>query len=68
MERINVISSSIKSIGYESNTLEVEFKNRSVYHYRFVPLSVYNRLMNSPSKGSFLAKNIKRNYNSSKVR
>jgi hypothetical protein len=62
MERIPVQSSNIASIGYstESSTLEVEFLNGSVYQYFGVPKDVFDSLMNSSSKGSFLDHNVKK--------
>ena len=57
-----VESSNIKSIGYESNTLYVEFLNNSLYAYSNVPVSVYQGLMNAPSHGHYLAVNVKNVY------
>ena len=45
MERELVSSSTIVSIGYEGETLEVEFKNGTVYQYYNVPEVVYSQLM-----------------------
>lgn len=63
MERIHVESSNVISIGYEedSSTLEVEF-NSGIYRYYDVPSYIYNELMRSDSKGSYLHQNIKSNY------
>ncbi len=33
MERISVVSSNIKSVGYEKGILEIEFHTGSVYQY-----------------------------------
>ena len=43
MERKNVVSSNIKSIGYDESAmvLEVEFNNGAVYQYYNVPLYIY---------------------------
>jgi len=61
MERTSVQSSHIASVGYErdSSTLEVEFLNGSVYQYFGVPESIFEGLVNAPSKGSFLHHNVK---------
>ena len=61
MNRQNVVSSNIRSIGYDqiSMVLEVEFLNGSVYQYIGVPESLFNELMKAPSHGTFLAQNIK---------
>ncbi len=61
MRRDFAASSSITSIGYDPNseTLEVEFRSGFVYQYYNVPLSIYEALMASPSKGQFLSSQIK---------
>ncbi len=61
MERTPVQSSSVSSVGYDrdSSTLEIEFLNGSVYQYFGVPESIFNGLMNAPSKGTFLDQFVK---------
>ena len=61
MNRQNVSSSNIRSIGYDlkSQTLEIEFRDGSIYQYFNVPESMYNGLMSASSHGSFLARRIK---------
>ena len=60
MEREQVSSSNVKSIGYDINTsiLEVEFKNGRVYQYFNVPINVYNAIINASSIGKYLNSNI----------
>ena len=60
MEREQVSSSNLKSIGYDINTsiLEVEFKNGRVYQYFNVPINVYNAIINASSIGKYLNSNI----------
>ena len=60
MEREQVSTSNVKSIGYDINTsiLEVEFKNGRVYQYFNVPINVYNALINASSIGKYLNSNI----------
>ena len=62
MERTPVQSSSVSSVGYDrdSSTLEIEFLNGSVYQYFGVPESIFNGLMNAPSKGTFLDQFVKK--------
>lgn len=68
MERTEVKSSQIHSIGYDeqTQTLEVAFKVKAdprtvrVYQYRNVPVDVYQNFMAADSKGSYLHKVIKR--------
>jgi hypothetical protein len=61
MERYSVFSSNITSIGYdpETSTLEVEFNSGSVYQYFNVPQGIYDAFMAAPSKGQFLASQIR---------
>lgn len=51
MIRQSVSSSRITSVGWESNTLEVEFKNGAVYQYYNVSKSEYNNFLSSSSLG-----------------
>lgn len=57
-------SSNIARFGYDDATqvLFVEFKNGSVYHYFDVLESVFEQMKTAPSKGQFLARNIKGAY------
>lgn len=61
MERQNVNSSSLKSIGYDLDlaTLEIEFLNNSIYQYFDIPENIYDSLMSANSHGTYLAENIK---------
>jgi hypothetical protein len=56
MELIKVDSSMIDALGYdeEQQILEVAFKRTGVYRYRDVPKQVYEQLMASSSKGSYM--------------
>lgn len=69
MNRINVSSSNISAIGYdqESQVLEIEFHDGSVYQYDGVPQSVYSDLMSAGSHGQYLHHNIKDVYSHHKV-
>lgn len=62
MKRVNVRSSNLESIGYDSDdrTLEIEFKNGDIYLYSNVPQSLYDSLMNASSHGQFLDRYIKK--------
>jgi len=70
MNRTPVNSSNIVSIGYDStrSTLQVEFKDLSIYEYAGVPSALYNNLMRAASKGSFLAQHIKGHYHYRQIR
>lgn len=69
MNRDSVASSNIASIGYDepAQTLEVEFKDGSVYQYYNVQQALYEQLMQAGSKGQFLHYNIKNAYPYSRV-
>lgn len=69
MNRTPVSSSNVASVGYDPNTLtlEVEFKDGSVYQYFDVPETVYQELMRASSVGQFMHANIKNNYRYTKV-
>lgn len=69
MERTPVQSGHLVSVGYgqSSRTLEVEFKDGSVYHYFKVPPEVYEGLMKASSKGKYLANRVKDIYPYKKV-
>jgi hypothetical protein len=65
-----VTSSQIKSVGYASNTLYIEFTKGVVYAYANVPESHYNALgmFNPPhSVGKYFAENIKGKYDFAKT-
>lgn len=69
MNRTPVDSSNIKSIGYSSSDqiLEVEFLNRSIYHYHEVPASEYSGIMAADSHGKYLNTYIKGKYRYSQL-
>ncbi|OZG75391.1 KTSC domain-containing protein [Hahella sp. CCB-MM4] len=69
MERVQVVSSNIASIGYDpdTETLEIEFLDGSVYQYYNVPNYEHDGLMSANSHGGYLAANIKGTYSYSRV-
>ncbi|MDE1876765.1 MAG: KTSC domain-containing protein [Thaumarchaeota archaeon] len=64
MERERVVSSNVHSIGYdpEQKILEIEFNDRSTYHYFDVPELEHSKLMTAASKGKYLNSHIKGKY------
>jgi len=56
MEREEVSSSHVVSVGYDPNeqVLEIQFRGGAVYQYLGVEESTYNALMESGSKGGFV--------------
>ncbi len=69
IQRNHVSSSNVASVGYDapSQTLEVEFKSGGVYQYYNIPQGVYDQFMSAPSKGKFLAYQIKNRFPYSRV-
>ena len=69
MEREQVKSSNIKSVGYDPalQLLEIEFQDGSVYQYNDVPRRVRDELMTAPSLGSYFHANIRGGYRYHKV-
>ncbi|HTW83999.1 MAG TPA: KTSC domain-containing protein [Candidatus Sulfotelmatobacter sp.] len=61
MRRVAVLSSTIRSVGYEPTTheLEVEFRSREIYVYHDVPPERYDGLMRSESRGTYFNKHIR---------
>ena len=64
MDRIQVVSSNIRSVGYEADIgiLEIEFTSGSIYQYFDVPEREYEELMNAASIGKYFNRKIKDNY------
>ncbi len=63
-DMIYVDSSNIESIGYDEETqeLHIQFLSGGYYIYSEVPQYIFEELMNSPSKGSYLNREIKGVY------
>lgn len=62
MVRQPVISTNVRSVGYDNGILEVQFLNGSVYQYFNVPIDIYRRLVSYPHPGTFLAHAVKGRY------
>ena len=63
-EMIYVDSSNVQAIGYEEEAreLHVQFVSGGYYIYHDVPRQIFDGLLNAPSKGSFLNREIKGVY------
>ena len=63
-EKVYVESSNIKFVYYDSDskTLDVGFKNRTIYQYFLVPLDLYMEFRNAESKGKFFHKYIRSEF------
>lgn len=67
MNRQPIDSSSIRSVGFDKGTLEVEFTSGTVYQYQDIPESLYRTLLESESVGSFFQRNIRPQYTGVKL-
>jgi hypothetical protein len=69
MIRESVISSELRSVGYqkEALVLEVEFQSGGIYQYFGVPDSAYAALMSATSKGRYFNAHIKDIYRYQRV-
>lgn len=64
MQRTYVTSTNLRSVGYapDSQSLEIEFHNGSLYLYSRVPERVYTELLMAPSKGKYHHRHIRDRY------
>lgn len=69
IEMIPVVSSNVESIGYDESTqrLRVKFLTGAIYEYRNFPIMEFEQLKNASSVGSYLNRNIAKNYPYEKV-
>lgn len=63
-DMIYVDSSNVEAIGYDDDIQEmhVQFVSGICYIYHDVPREIFDQLMNAPSKGSFLNREVKGVY------
>ncbi len=56
-----MVSTHLTSVGYDrtTSTLEIEFRDGTVYQYRGVSHTVYRQLMSADSKGRYFAQHIR---------
>lgn len=66
MTLIQVDSTNVKRIGYEENTLYIEYDN-GLYAYKDVSKVLYEALLEAPSKGKFINSRIKNKYECRKI-
>jgi len=69
MTRQIIISSGLKSVGYDTvaHVLEVELQSGHVSRYFDVPLQVYEALVSAPSKTGYFNENVAGKYESCQV-
>ncbi len=70
MQRQNVSSSDIASIGYDQNLfiLEIEFLSGGIYQYINVPSSIFQGIMSASSHGVYFHQYIKDKYSCNKIK
>jgi hypothetical protein len=66
LERQNVQSCNLRSVGYDTakKNLEIEFHSGLIYQFQNVPTHIHAGLMNSTSVGSYFTSNIKNRFRS----
>jgi KTSC domain len=67
VNRQDVSSSNLKSVGWEDNVLEVEFLDGGLYQYFDVPEAVYLGLMQAESAGKYFWANVRGAYRYARV-
>jgi len=69
LQRNDVSSSAIVSVGYDDavRVLEIEFRSGGIYQYLGVPAEVYAGLLTAMSVGRYFLDNIKHNYDYERV-
>jgi hypothetical protein len=69
MPRVPVVSSNLKSVGYDPTTrdLDIEFKNGAVYRYENVEPETYAALMAAESIGQYFTRHVKNGYSCAKL-
>lgn len=60
----NALRARARSVGYDptTRTIEIEFRDGTIYDYLPVPQDVFQQLISAPSKGSFFDRHIKLKY------
>lgn len=61
INKVEVVSSNVARIGWDNNSLYVDFKNGS-YEYKNVPKRIYNEMLEAESKGKYLNAHVKGRY------
>jgi len=70
MHRTPVVSSDLRSVGYDpsSKALEIEFNSGGVHQYHDVPQTIYEQLMAASSHAKFFHALIRNVYRYSTIR
>ena len=70
MDRKNVSSSSIRSIGFDerNRVLEVEFNDGRINQYSGVSAEIHRRLMSAPSIVSYFRDNVEESFTANRIK
>jgi YD repeat-containing protein len=70
MERKKVSSSQIRSVGYDANSqlLEVELSDGTIWQYSRVPSEMYRRLMAAPTIATYYRDQIEEEFGRKRLR
>lgn len=66
MKMIKVESSNVIAVGHDGKDLYVEYPT-GTYKYNNVPKTLYEKLLNAPSKGRFMNEEIRHNFEYTRV-
>ena len=68
--RSTVVSSVIRSVGYDEShaLLEIEFVTDRIYRYHLVPRRIWNELMRAPAKGHYFDRAIRGKFPTGRLR
>ncbi|MDK4689668.1 KTSC domain-containing protein [Kingella negevensis] len=58
----SVVSSNLRSVAYEDGCLYIQFHHEGTYCYIGVHETVFQALLNAPSKGKYFVRHIKHCY------
>ena len=68
MIRETLTSSALRSVGWDQDVLEVEFKDGQVWAYENVPINVWKEMMNGPTTpGKYFYRNIRSQFKGARI-
>ena len=70
MDRRNVSSSSIRSVGFDerNRVLEVEFNDGRINQYSGVSVEIHRRLISAPSIVSYFRDNVEESFTAKRIK
>jgi hypothetical protein len=67
MDRMQVESEPVASVGFDDGTLEIEFTSGRIYQYFDVPAQMYEHLLSAESVGGYFNANIRGHFRYARV-